>query len=146
LSQFGALFRKNTQMSPKSSQIDRWGMQLRLLSVSTRYVLRFVTISAVFALSANLEYWHKWCIHHKNSSKIHQTKVESIWSHISQKHAIVTQIVPNWGMSYAIVILVYWNTVCATLCEHKCCICIKCKSRILTHMMHSSSLKHINNT
>jgi hypothetical protein len=44
-----------------------------------------------------------------------------------QKHTNVTQIITNWQMRNAIVFLVCFYTVCATLCDHKRCICIKCK-------------------
>jgi hypothetical protein len=45
----------------------------------------------------------------------HKTEIESICSHILQKHENITQIVPNSRTSNVIELLNCFNTVCAML-------------------------------
>jgi hypothetical protein len=121
------------------SNHPKWGMQLRLLSISTWYVLRFVTISAVFALSAKLEYWHTWCIHHKNSSKIHQT----ILSPFRALFCNNMQLSPNMFQIDIWVMQLRFLSVSApyglrfVVIRPVFALSVK-QSQILTHMMHSS--------
>jgi hypothetical protein len=55
------------------------------------------------------------------TSILQTTEIESICSLISQKHAIVSQIVPNAGTSNVFALLNFFNTVCAMLNGHKAC-------------------------